>query len=41
MAFSDKLQRPKKYIAWYRLLKLKINRGTNEIIDAVLKGEEL
>ena len=94
MAFSDKLQRPKKYIAWcwkwsflavimgiiggllgavfhhvlhfvthlrlehtwlvlllpvggllsiawYRLLKLKKNRGTNEIIDAVLKGEEL
>ena len=28
-------------IAWYRLLKLKKNRGTNEIIDAVLKGEEL
>ena len=94
MAFSDKLQRPKKYlhwfckwcflgvlmgtiggalgavfhhalhfvthlrlehtwlvlllpvggllsVAWYRLLKLKKNRGTNEIIDAVLGGEEL
>ena len=94
MAFSDKLQRPKKYlhwfckwcflgvlmgiiggllgavfhhalhfvthlrlehtwlvlllpvggllsVAWYRLLKLKKNRGTNEIIDAVLDGEEL
>ena len=28
-------------VAWYRLLKLKRNRGTNEIIDAVLSGEEL
>ena len=28
-------------VAWYRLLKLKRNRGTNEIIDAVLDGEEL
>ena len=28
-------------VAWYRLLKLKKNRGTNEIIDAVLDGEEL
>ena len=28
-------------MAWYRLLKLKKNRGTNEIIDAVLDGEEL
>ena len=28
-------------VAWYRLLKLKKNRGTNEIIDAVLGGEEL
>ena len=28
-------------VAWYRLLKLKKNRGTNEIIDAVLAGEEL
>ena len=28
-------------VAWYRLLKLKRNRGTNEIIDAVLNGEEL
>ena len=28
-------------IGWYRLLKLKRNRGTNEIIDAVLDGEEL
>ena len=28
-------------VAWYRLLKLKKNRGTNEIIDAVLEGEEL
>ena len=28
-------------VAWYRLLNLKRNRGTNEIIDAVLDGEEL
>jgi len=28
-------------VAWYRLLKLRKNRGTNEIIDAVLDGEEL
>ena len=28
-------------VAWYRLLKLKRNRGTNEIIDSVLSGEEL
>ena len=28
-------------VGWYRLLKLKRNRGTNEIIDAVLDGEEL
>ena len=28
-------------VAWYRLLKLNKNRGTNEIIDAVLEGEEL
>ena len=28
-------------VAWYRLLKQKRNRGTNEIIDAVLDGEEL
>ena len=28
-------------VCWYRLLKLKRNRGTNEIIDAVLDGEEL
>ena len=28
-------------VAWYQLLKLKRNRGTNEIIDAVLDGEEL
>ena len=28
-------------VAWYRILKLKKNRGTNEIIDAVLDGEEL
>jgi len=28
-------------VAWYRLLKLNKNRGTNEIIDAVLGGEEL
>ena len=28
-------------LAWYRLLKLNKNRGTNEIIDAVLDGEEL
>ena len=28
-------------VGWYRLLKLKKNRGTNEIIDAVLDGEEL
>ena len=28
-------------LAWYRLLKLNNNRGTNEIIDAVLGGEEL
>ncbi len=28
-------------VAWYRLLKLDKNRGTNEIIDAVLSGEEL
>ena len=28
-------------LAWYRLLKLNKNRGTNEIIDAVLGGEEL
>ena len=28
-------------VAWYRLLKLKKNRGTNEIIDAVLDGEVL
>ena len=28
-------------VAWYRLLKLNKNRGTNEIIDAVLDGEEL
>ena len=28
-------------VAWYRVLKLKRNRGTNEIIDAVLAGEEL
>ena len=28
-------------VGWYRLLKLKRNRGTNEIIDAVLEGEEL
>ncbi len=28
-------------VAWYRLLKLNKNRGTNEIIDAVLSGEEL
>ena len=28
-------------VAWYKLLGLKKNRGTNEIIDAVLEGEEL
>ena len=28
-------------VAWYQVLKLKRNRGTNEIIDAVLGGEEL
>ena len=28
-------------VAWYKLLKLNKNRGTNEIIDAVLEGEEL
>ena len=28
-------------VVWYRLLKLNKNRGTNEIIDAVLDGEEL
>ena len=28
-------------VAWYQLLKLRNNRGTNEIIDAVLDGEEL
>ena len=28
-------------VFWYRVLKLKKNRGTNEIIDAVLDGEEL
>ena len=28
-------------VAWYRVLKLKKNRGTNEIIEAVLGGEEL
>ena len=28
-------------VAWYKLLKLNKNRGTNEIIDAVLDGEEL
>ena len=28
-------------VGWYRLLKLRRNRGTNEIIDAVLDGEEL
>ncbi|MBR7178093.1 MAG: chloride channel protein [Oscillospiraceae bacterium] len=28
-------------VAWYHLLKLRKNRGTNEIIDAVLHGEEL
>ena len=28
-------------VAWYHLLKLRKNRGTNEIIDAVLDGEEL
>ena len=28
-------------VGWYRILKLKKNRGTNEIIDAVLDGEEL
>ena len=28
-------------VAWYRVLKLNKNRGTNEIIDAVLGGEEL
>ena len=28
-------------VAWYRVLKLNKNRGTNEIIDAVLDGEEL
>ena len=28
-------------VAWYHLLKLRKNRGTNEIIDAVLRGEEL
>ena len=28
-------------LAWYRLLKLNKNRGTNEIIDAVLGGEKL
>ena len=28
-------------VGWYRLLKLRKNRGTNEIIDAVLGGEEL
>ena len=28
-------------VAWYQMLKLKRNRGTNEIIDAVLDGEEL
>ncbi len=28
-------------IGWYRLLKLNKNRGTNEIIDAVLDAEEL
>ena len=28
-------------VAWYRLLKLNKNRGTNAIIDAVLDGEEL
>ena len=28
-------------VAWYQVLKLRQNRGTNEIIDAVLDGEEL
>ena len=28
-------------VAWYRFLKLKGNRGTNEIIEAVLNGERL
>ena len=28
-------------VGWYRLLTLKRNRGTNEIIEAVLDGEEL
>ena len=28
-------------VAWYQVLKLRRNRGTNEIIDAVLDGEEL
>ena len=28
-------------VAWYKLLGLRKNRGTNEIIDAVLDGEEL
>ena len=28
-------------VAWYKALKLNKNRGTNEIIDAVLEGEEL
>ena len=28
-------------VAWYQLLKLKRNRGTNEIIEAVLNGERL
>ncbi len=28
-------------VAWYKLLKLNKNRGSNEIIDAVLSGEEL
>ena len=28
-------------VFWYRVLKLNKNRGTNEIIDAVLEGEEL
>ena len=26
-------------VAWYKLLGLRKNRGTNEIIDAVLDGE--
>ena len=28
-------------VGWYRLLKLKRNRGTNEIIDAILNGEKV